>query len=273
MFACAKSMRLGVAGLMILAATIAAHAHDTWVQTNTNLVRVNDVVHVDLMLGNHSNDHRDYKLASKISLDSIASFEVIDPDGQKHDLKKSAADLGLDPKEGFWSSRFTASKPGTYVAVQTADKTMAKKGKGVRVVRSAKAYFVASPSLDKVAKVSTGFDRPLGHRFELVADSNPVVGMQAGSPMKVRLLYDGKPLPDARISFIPRGVSLETGFDKNYERMTDREGRAEFTPKQGNYYLVVAHQTTDEKGEGFESTHYSATLTVFVPQVCPCCDE
>src|SRR4051794_12720242 len=234
MFAFATRLRVLFAGVLLIAGSLAVRAHDTWVQTNTNLVRVGDVIHVDLMLGNHGNDHRDFKLASKISLESVNSFEVIDPDGGKQDLRKTAADLGLDPKEGFWSARFTATKPGTYVAVQTADKVMNKKGKGVRAVRSAKAYFVASPSLDKVAKHSSGYDRALGHRFELVADSNPVVGMAAGTPLKVRLFFDGKPLADSRISFIPRGVALDAGFDKNYERTTDREGRASFTPKQGN---------------------------------------
>ena len=47
-----------------------ALAHDTWVQTNTNLVRAGDAVHIDLMLGNHGNDHRDYKLTSKTGLEN-----------------------------------------------------------------------------------------------------------------------------------------------------------------------------------------------------------
>src|SRR2546421_205751 len=53
-----------------------AWAHDTWVQTNTNVVRAGDNVHIDLMLGNHGNDHRDFKLASKIDL-AGTTFEVL----------------------------------------------------------------------------------------------------------------------------------------------------------------------------------------------------
>src|SRR6185436_2774462 len=51
-----------------------AFAHDTWVQTNTNVVRTGDAVHVDLMLGNHGNDHRDFKLASKLAPGTAGSF-------------------------------------------------------------------------------------------------------------------------------------------------------------------------------------------------------
>ena len=46
--------------------------------------------------------------------------------------------------------------------------------------------------------------------------------------------------------------------------------------KQGkarHRYLVVVHHKTDEQGKGYDSTSYSATLTGFVPDVCPCCGE
>ena len=56
-----------LAGLAAVLAAGSASAHDPWVQTNTNLVRTGDAVHIDLMLGNHGNDHRDFKLASKFS--------------------------------------------------------------------------------------------------------------------------------------------------------------------------------------------------------------
>ena len=74
--------------------------------------------------------------------------------------------------------------------------------------------------------------------------------------------------------FRSRGETLSSKFDERFERTTDAEGRAEFTPTTGNYYLVVAHHKADEEtGEGYEGTQYSATLTVFVPEVCPCCGE
>ena len=59
-----------------------------------------------------------------------------------------------------------------------------------------------------------------------------------------------------------------------WSALADEQGRAGFTPKEGNYYLVVAHhEEPGESGKGYQSTKYSATLTVLVPQVCPCCGE
>lgn len=62
-------MRNGILILLVAFSPLISTAHDTWVETNTSVVRTGDVVHVDLKLGNHGNEHRDFKLASKISLD------------------------------------------------------------------------------------------------------------------------------------------------------------------------------------------------------------
>jgi uncharacterized GH25 family protein len=265
-------MRLFALLVAALATAWPARAHDTWVQTNTNLIRTGDAVHVDLMLGNHGNDHRDFKLASKPDLDQ-ATLSVTGPDGKSYDLLPRLADLGYAPKEGFHSAKFAAAKPGVYVVSHTQDKVV-NHGKPVRSVRSAKAFFLVSPSLDKVARDWTGFDKPLGHALELVPEASPVAPMGPDVPIKVRVLFHGKPLTDARVSFVPRGETLAEGFDKTYDRTTDAAGRAAFTPKTGNYYLVVVHHKEAATGSAeYDSVLYSATLTVFVPEVCPCCGE
>lgn len=250
----------------------AAFAHDTWVQTNTNLVRTGDAVHVDLMLGNHGNAHRDFKLASKIALDGCA-LEIIDPDGRRYDVKDRLVDTGYTPKEGFWSARFAGTTPGLYIAAHALDKVV-NHGRPVRSIKSAKTCFVLSDSLDRVPTDHSGYDRALGHPLELVPVQNPVTPMGPGQPIAVRLLFKGKPLADTRVSFIPRGVELAEEFDAEYERMTNADGEAEFTPKEGNYYLVVAHVVReDETAAEYDRTQYAATLTVFVPEICPCCGE
>jgi len=256
-----------VAGLALCGPAL---AHDTWVQTHTNVVRTGDTAHVELMLGNHGNDHRDFKLAGKADVEA-ATLEIVAPDGNRYDLKPNLVDNGYAPAEGFWSARFTGAKPGLYLVAHTLDKVVSYAP--TRSIKSAKTYFVVSPSLDRVASDSTGFDKPLGHALEIVPIAHPVTPMGPGTPIAVQVLFKGRPLPDARVSFIPRGETLREGFDERFERKTDAEGAARFTPKEGNYYLVVAHhRDPDAKGPNYESTKYSATLTVLVPQVCPCCE-
>jgi uncharacterized GH25 family protein len=256
---------------IVLLAAAAARAHDTWVQTNTNIVRVGDAVHVDLLLGNHGNDHRDFKLASKVDPAAI-TLNVIAPDGKAHDLKPSLADLGYAPKEGFWTTRFVTDQPGLYTIAQTSDAVVSYAP--TRSIKSGKAYFVASKSMDNVPVNNPGFDKPLGHALELVPLTNPVTPMGPGTPLKVKLLFKGKPMAGETIAFIPRGQTLKEGFDEQFERKTDKDGVATFEPKDANYYLIVAHRADDtEAGQGYTSTKYSATISLFVPAICPCCGE
>jgi uncharacterized GH25 family protein len=258
---------------LILTLTPTAFAHDTWVQTNVNLIRVGDAVHIDLMLGNHGNEHRDFKLAGKVAIDA-STLIVKGPDGKCYDLKDRLADTGYTPQEGFWTTRFEPTAPGLYVVGHTFDKVMSYAPE--RAIKSAKAYFVASQKLDKVAEENPGFDQPLGHALELVPVVNPVTPMGPGGKMQVRLLYKGKPLAGERISFIPRGAALKTGLDERYERTSDLSGTASFEPTEANYYLIAAHKTEPKQGgtldgKPYEFTKYGATLVIFVPRLCPCC--
>ena len=158
-----------------------ATAHDTWLQTNTNLVRVKDVVHVDLMLGNHGNDHRDFKLAGKPDA-ATSTLEVVSPNGERFDLKDRLVDLGYTPQEGFLTARFMPSQPGLYVVGHTADKVVSYGP--IRSIESSKTYFLASTSLDKIEPQTAGFDQPLGHAMELVPLVHPVTPMGPGSPIR-----------------------------------------------------------------------------------------
>lgn len=260
---------------IVMALPASALAHDTWIQTNTNIIRAGDVVHLDLMLGNHGNGHRDFKLAGKTGLQG-STLDVIDPSGARIDLVSQLIDTGYTPQEGYWTARFGAAKPGLYMLAHRSDRVVTYAPE--RSIKSAKAFFVASNSLDKVPINNPGFDRLLGHELELVPVVNPVTPMGPGKELKVRLVYKGKPISGERVAFIPRGAVLQAGTDKQYERMTDSQGEATFEPTESNYYLVVAHKLEPKQGgtlEGrpYEATKFSATLTVIVPQICPCCGE
>lgn len=248
---------------------VAAHGHDTWLQASPRLVRPDDVVHVDLMLGNHGNDHRDFKIASKVgSLDEV-QVEVIGPDGRQTDLGPDMVDLGYAPKEGFWSARFVPAAEGLHCVGHFRQGIR----HGAMGFKGGKTYFLVSESLDKPTQPEETLPQPLGHPLELVLESHPVLGCGPGRPIAVQLLFKGKPLADQVVSFIPRGATLAAEFDTEHERKTDADGRCRFTPREGNLVLIVAHVVKpEEKGEGYDKTAYAATLVIDVPQRCPCCE-
>lgn len=246
-------------------------AHDTWIETNTSIIRCADAVYLDLCLGNHGNQHRDFKIAGKTDLDGCA-FSVRAPDGSNYDLLDRLFDTGYAPKEGFWRCKFAASEPGLYLANHTRDKVV-NHGRSIRAIKSGKAFFAVCRSLDRIPVEQSGYDHIVGAPLEIIPRSNPVISMGPGRSIAVQVLFQGKPLIGDRIAFIPRGETLRDDFDERYERITDADGMASFTPDTGNQYLVVVHHETAEGGEGYEATSYSATLTLFVPDICPCCSD
>lgn len=260
---------------VLLAAIFASplFAHDVWVETNTGLIRAGDRVDIDLKLGNHGNNHRDFKQAGKVDPTTLSAVQVIDPTGKKYDLLPSLADIGYAPKEGYFTAPFVTAVDGHYMVLAMGDKVV-NHGTPLRSIRSAKTFFLASKSLDKPAAKTKNYSQPAGVPFELVLNSDPVLFNAPGKPIEVQLLLNGKPCFEEIVSFIPRGVELSSEFDKTYERRTNEEGKASFTPKEGNVFLIVAHRINEtEKGADYDGTKYTATLTIRVPQVCPCCDE
>ncbi len=239
-----------------------AIAHDTWVEVSSAEVRTGQVVYVDLKLGNHGNDHRDFKLASKITLEPC-TLAVIDSEGTLHDLKTKVVDTGFAPKEGYWSARFVPKRQGLHVAWHTLDTLHGT----IRAIKSSKSYFVVGNG--KSPEASNGFEKPLGGAIEIVPLTHPAL-LAAGQPIRIQVLFKGQPLKDARVTFVPRGQILAKGFDEKFERKTDSQGQAEFTPEEANCLLaVVHHMAPEEKGEKFDRTAYSATITFNVADSLP----
>lgn len=263
------AMAAATLGTLTLGTVAPACAHDTWLEVSARAVRPDDVVHVDLFLGNHGNEHRDFKVAGKLGSLEGVKVGVIGPDGRTTDLVPGMVDMGYAPAEGYWSARFVPAVAGLHCAAHYRQGVR----HGSMGFKGGKAYFLAAESLDKPARPEGKLPGPLGHPLELVLESHPVIECGPGRPVAVRLLFRGQPLADHVVSFIPRGAALAEGFDPAYERRTDADGRCSFTPKEGNLVLVVAHLTKpEERGEGYDRTAYSATLVLDVPQRCPCCD-
>lgn len=246
-----------------------ATAHDVWIEPSASFVRSGDWLRLSVMLGNHGNEHRDFRLAGKVAAGDQRLF-VVGPDGKRLDLTPTLIDTGYAPQEGFWTARFQPASPGLYTAVSTFDKVMSYAP--VRDVKCAKACFVVSKSLDKVPRANPGFARPFGAPFELVPITNPVTPMGPGEDLKVRVLYKGKPMAGVKVGFVPRGAEPKGDFDPAYQKVTGVDGTVRMTMKEANTYLVAAHWTDKTaKGNGYEGINYSATLCVVVPGICPCC--
>ncbi|MCY2974935.1 MAG: DUF4198 domain-containing protein [Planctomycetota bacterium] len=238
-----------------------ASAHDTWVQSGSLGARTNDVVYVDLMLGNHGNNHRDFKLASKITIDKC-TLNVKSPNGKFVDLKPSVVDFGSAPKEGYWSAKFDSQESGIYEVLHTLDTLHGT----IRAVKTAKTYVLVSNSPNDIAKSSESKPIPINKNLEIVLET-PIQELSANHVIECAILKNGKPRPGVRVSFIPRGAQLADEMDPKFEKISNETGRVAYTPEEGNLILIVAHDIADEEsGEGYEKTYYGATLVLPVPK-------
>ncbi|TWU34370.1 DUF4198 domain-containing protein [Novipirellula artificiosorum] len=252
-----------VAALLLL--TTQASAHDTWVNTNTAVVRTGDVIHADLRLGNLGNNHRDFKLSGIVD-PAWVTFDVVGPDGTVTSLKDRMSSTARDEKQGYWTTTFVPKSPGVYCVSHEIDRVM-QHTRAVHAIRTAKAVFTAADSLDKPV-CGMNASKPIGLPIELVVKSCILNSTVAGQTVKVQLLLHGHPLSNTVVSFIPQGTELAEGFDPLHERKTDENGFATFTPAQGNLYLVVAHHDAeDEKSNEYDYTSYATTLTLHMAQI------
>ena len=234
-------------------------AHDTWLEPGASTVPVGEYTYVDLMLGNHGNDHRDFKLASKITLEPC-TLRVLGPAGETVDLKPAILDMGHAEKEGFWTVKYRFKRAGLHRFVHTLDTLH----RTTRAIKSAKTFVVATGDGDGNSEPSNE-DTCHGFGLELVLKT-PFATVAAGRPIELRVMRSGKPLSDARVAFVPRGATLAPEFDANYERMSDSNGLVQFVPARGNVLLaIVHHMAADESGDGYENTHYSAAMVIPVP--------
>lgn len=234
-------------------------AHDTWIEPESGSVPTGEYCYIDLMLGNHGNNHRDFKLASKITL-THCTLEAFDPSGNRTDLKPALIDMGSADKEGYWTARFDFEQQGWHRFVHTLDTLH----RTTRAIKSAKTFVLATGS-ERATRQSTPVDKcdELGLELVLKTDPNRIAAEQ---PMQLQVTRSGKPLSAARVAFIPRGKTLHGDFDKAYERISDADGIVQFTPREGNVVLAIVHHLEpEESGEVYDKTHYSAAIVIRVP--------
>jgi hypothetical protein len=85
-----------------------ASSHDGWVEITPTIVEKGQPATISLIQGNHSNEHRSYRIAGKWN-QKYTTLVVIDPKGKNHALTDRIVDFGEDeekvgPKGPFSSS-------------------------------------------------------------------------------------------------------------------------------------------------------------------------
>ncbi|HTN72695.1 MAG TPA: DUF4198 domain-containing protein [Methylomirabilota bacterium] len=223
-----------------------AWSHDGWVEISPTIVEKGQVATIALIQGNHSNEHRSYRIAGKWD-QKYTTLVVVDPNGKKNALTDRLIDFGEDnekiaPKgpKGYYLASFTPNEEGLYQAVARQVRTI-QQGDGPKALtmRIAKTTFASLnvPGIS-MAKNLKGFDLMSGggDGLEIFPVTNPV-GIFSGGSVTLELRLKGNPIAGKVISLIPR----VDGSGSVQDRTTDEKGRVTFAVGPSDFYLARAN--------------------------------
>jgi uncharacterized GH25 family protein len=238
----ASGMFLMVLGLHYQSPQFVA-AHDGWVEISPAIVEKNQLANISLIQGNHSNEHKSYRIAGKWD-GKYTVLSVIAPTGKSINLTDRLIDMGEDadaigPKgpKGFHLAPFVPKEDGLYQVLARQARTV-QQGDGPKVItaRIAKTAFAAfkNPTV-AAAKTLKGFDRAIAGEdaAEFIPLQNPLAIFANGS-LALELRHKGKPIAGQVITLIRR----IDGFASVLERSTDEKGRVILPIGAADFYLA-----------------------------------
>lgn len=243
-----------------------AAAHDGWTEPTPTLVEKGQLATIALIQGNHSNEHKSYRIAGKWH-PQYTKLLVIDPSGKQTDLTGRLIDFGEDeekigPKgpKGFYIASFLTGKEGIYRVLARQERVLQHgEGPKFRSVRTATTALgvLSAPTVASARK----FKWPDGQvgpedALEIVPTKN-FLGIREGEPAVLQVRYKGRPARDKVVSVLRKidGAASVRDF------VTNPEGLVYFQTGPADYYLVRVK--SDEEGERaagqYEKSSYEAT--------------
>jgi uncharacterized GH25 family protein len=220
-----------------------ASSHDGWVEVSPTIVEKDQPATIALIQGNHSNEHKSYRIAGKWD-QKYTTLDVVDAKGKSNSLTDRLIDFGEDaeaigPKgpKGFYLASFTPKGDGLYQALARQARTLQQAdGPKVVTVRLAKTAFAAfkTPTVAE-AKNLKGFDRTIAGNdaVEFLAINNPLA-IYTGGSATLELRQKGKPIGGQVVTLVRR----IDGFPSVQERVTDDNGRVNFAVGPADSYLA-----------------------------------
>jgi uncharacterized GH25 family protein len=260
-----KIAAIALTSVLLVSLSATAFAHDGWSQTNSPIVAPGEVSYVDLLFGNHSNEHKSYRISGQWNKDTSKVY-VISPSGKKVDITSTlfytgeAATATEPAVNNAFVATFSSSSLGAHI-ISVEDDSIFKSAATIsRTLRSAKSFVAVSdiPLIERV-KALKGFSMQVStDRAELIPLFNP----SAITPLQqvsTQLLLKGKPIADTEVTLIRRSNSEAQVFK------TDAEGKVTFTTGPADYYLLRAEPASSESKVGeYDKMSYEATMTFTV---------
>jgi len=264
------STAFGLASWIGLLAAPALQAHDFWIEPSAFAPAPGQRVAVRLRVGQELRGDpvpRDPALIQRFVVVGPAGGEAPIPGVPDTEPAGFVAFQAAGPAMIVYDSnrsavQLDARKFEDYLAQEGLEKIStlrASRGQSAAGVKEVFSRF--AKSLIAVGNGSgPGYDRVLGQRLELVPEGNPYA-LTGGGELRVRLLYEGKPLAGALILALQKGRP-----EAKVSARSDAQGRVRLRLDRPGFWLVKAvHMIAAPRDAGADWESFWASLTFEVP--------
>jgi len=237
-----------LAAVMLFAVCPAACAHNIWLNPSNQFPEVGTTVDIGIGWGHKFPANR---VDEELKKGRVEVIQAIDPDGMAVSLSKVSTGL----------YRLKIDKPGAYLVTArikpgffTKTPKGRKWGNKTTVPNAVKCtnYHIQG----KTILIAGGSDKNLtqtaGQPLEIVPLTN-FQRMKPGDALSVKLLFDGKPLPDVKVKATYAGFEAADtaphkqaakGHKRHHrhfpvETVTDAGGQADLKLEKSGYWLIV----------------------------------
>lgn len=265
-----------IAAVIIAAAaqTAVAHAHDFWIEPSTFRPAVGQMVSASLRVGQEFEGDpipRSAQLIDSFTVregtkeKEVVGFENRDPAGYVRLEQPGLAVIGYRSKAN--SLQLDAAKFEEFLKQEGLERISAiraqrhetAKPDRERFYRFAKSVLITRLPVagDRVADQATSNWQPVtrsfGYRFEIVPETNPC----ASTPLRIRLLFEGKPLANALVTAMHRDDA-----SAKIRIRSDKSGRVTLDlPKNGVWMIKSVQMVPAPAGTDADWESLWASLT------------
>jgi uncharacterized GH25 family protein len=234
-------MRLSLLALLLVSS---ARAHDYWLQPETFVTAPNKPVAVRLLVGDNLEveTERAFERKTTLRLQLTSASETRDLLASGKEGGKPFLTLRIKEAGSHWIAlerdrrtiRLEAEKFNDYLIEEGLDRVLDQRRLAKESDKPGRERY--SRYLKCLLRCGDGdesWKKPLGHRLEIVPLSDPSA-VKPGGMLKVRVQFDGKPLPDVAIFALHRkGEKVQRQKEK-----TDRDGVAAYRLGDAGQWLI-----------------------------------
>lgn len=258
--------RIAAVVIAVAAQTAVAHAHDFWIEPSTFRPAVGQMVSASLRVGQEFEGDPIPRSAQFIDSftvregtkeKDVVGFENRDPAGYVRVEQPGLAVIGYRSKanplqlDAAKFEEFLKHEGLERISAIRAQRHETAKPDRERFYRFAKS--VLNAGMNGGANGGARFDQPFGYRFEIVPETNPC----ASTPLRVRLLFEGKPLAGALVTAMHRDDA-----SARIRIRSDKSGRVTLNlPKNGVWMIKSVQMVPAPAGTDADWESMWASLT------------